>query len=487
MKNTNFFSQVISAVLAASVTVSLLCTNAYAAEKFEPAKEATKNMKAGINIGNTLDAHGSWLTGDWVLYDYDTYSDAHEQCWGNPMITKEYIAALKDAGFSTVRLPVTWFPHTDSKGNITKDRLDRVQEVVDWILAEDMYCIINMHHDATNGKEFLKATKQNYEKNSARVKTTWKQIAERFKDYDEKLIFEGYNEMGDSDEITAEAIKYYNKYVQLFVDTVRKTGGNNKQRNLMFQPFRSNLSKEVWDNLYVPKDSAENHLILSFHTYEPWTFTHTHEVAHWLNKNDMTDKWGSDADKKWADDYISSAAKFTKKTGIPAALTEHGANLKDNVPEVAEYAGYFAKTCAKYDMPYFWWEASASEKPEGKDSMGLMDRHKNKPYKAQTKIVEAIVLNANLGKLPAPTVKGKLSKGNVTLSWDKVGCAYGYKVYQYDNASKKYKQVDFIKGTQKTIKGLSKGSHKFKVVAVSKYNNKNTNGKSSNVVKVTVK
>lgn len=507
------FGRLVSAILAAAVSASLLCAGVSAAEKkeFETAKKAVANMRVGVNAGCQFESFDekadpyscSGVNPGWREDQQGTDPSVYETAWGNPVMTKEYISGLKKAGFGAVRLPVTWGVHSDKNGRINKEWLDRIQEVVDWIIEEDMYCILNMH-----GDRWIEADKENYNKNSKRFANIWKNIAVRFKDYDEKLIFEGYNEMVARDSRWnwvcfgfvpewTDIMDWYNKYMQLFVDTVRSTGGNNRYRNLLINTYSCSLgydeerakdwsvkdSRAAVNDLILPKDSVKDHLIIGFHYYSPGDF------CDFENKSVTT--WGTKADKRDADNLLKIAADLGEKWDAPVIIGEIAASYKNNTKEVAKWTQYHVKTAAKYGIVCFWWDSESIMEVGinytgvgAVTHMGLFNRSEGKPV--WTEVVDAIILNAYQGKLPAPELKGVKSGNSVTLKWDKVSGAYGYRIYELDGKTGKYKQIAYIKGTKKTIKGLSKGTHKYKVVPTAKYEGKVKNGSASNVLKVTV-
>ena len=476
----SIFSKITAAVISAAIAVSILSVPAFAKEvPFENASEAIQNIGAGWNLGNSLDSCGEWI----ALYTDNKPAD-YEKAWGNPVTTKKLISSVKAAGFNAVRFPVTWTDHTDQNGNIDKEWLDRVQEIVDWIIAEDMYCILNVHHDG-GSDGWIEASSAGYKANSARFKGLWKNIAARFKNYDEKLMFESFNEVLDKNNnwisSDSEGFEAINKYNQLFVDTVRKTGGRNDERTLVVQTYAANGSTDaVLKNFVLPKDTVKNHLMVQVHCYDPQGFTT--KDATWTK---MTDEWGSSSDKSAIDSYFKKLSGYADKWGAPVIVGEFGSQDKSNEAERAEHAGYYVSTAGKYGIKCFWWDNGAENEYK------IIDRNSGK--KVCSKIVNALVKNAEKStkassdKLPAATLKGKLKDGKLTLTWNKIDGAYGYRVYKYDAKSGKYKQIAFIKSNKKTVTGLSKGSYKFKVVAVEQKNGKNKNGESSNALKVTIK
>ncbi|MDE5792907.1 MAG: cellulase family glycosylhydrolase, partial [Oscillospiraceae bacterium] len=191
----------------------------------EDAKKIVDNITVGWNLGNTLDCYNV----TWSVSEFET-------AWGNPKTSKKMIDAIKSAGFNTVRIPVSWTDHIDEDGNIDSIWLTRVQQVVDYAMDNNMYTIINMHHDDYT---WLNPTYADEEEITKKYTKIWKQIAERFQNYDTKLLFEGLNEprvVGSDEEWTggtAEEHEVINHLLQTFIDTVRKSGGNNSMRTLI--------------------------------------------------------------------------------------------------------------------------------------------------------------------------------------------------------------------------------------------------------------
>ena len=226
--------------------------------KSNTAAQIVADMRIGWNLGNSLDSAGSWINGDLE----------HETAWGNVKTTKKLITAVKKAGFNTIRIPVSWGEHMDTNGKVSSVWMDRVQEVVDYAYDNDMYIILNVHHD--NGtfpldEKTEAATTKKYQ-------TLWKQIAERFKDYDEKLLFEGRNEPrteGSANEWnggTKAERDVLNRMYEAFVSTVRATGGNNKTRILVIAPYGASSSYTAMAALKIPDDDR---VIVAVHAYSP--------------------------------------------------------------------------------------------------------------------------------------------------------------------------------------------------------------------------
>ena len=241
-----------------------------------PTNEAlqfVKDMKIGWNLGNTFDASEcTWLSDE---LDY-------ESAWCGVKTSARLIQAVKDAGFNTLRLPVSWHNHVSGENHtISEAWLDRVQEVVDMARAADMYVILDIHHD--NNTEFLYPSSEYHEQSKHYIKCIWEQLAERFKDYDDKLVFEAMNEprlvgtnyewwLNPNDASCKDSVACINELNQLFVDTVRASGGNNATRYLMVPGYCASVDGALNANFILPTDTVENHLIVSVHAYTPYNF-----------------------------------------------------------------------------------------------------------------------------------------------------------------------------------------------------------------------
>ena len=306
------------------------------------ALDFVKNIKIGWNLGNTLDCTGSWINGDL----------AHETAWGNPKTTEEMIKAVKKAGFNAVRIPTSWGEHLDSKNNISKEWLDRVQTVVDYAYKNDMYVILNTHHE---GWWFVPS--KDSKETSERFTSIWKQISERFKDYDEHLIFEGLNEPR-----TEGSAKEW-------------SGGNNKLRYLMITPYAANCDGAAINELEVPDDSR---IIISVHAYLPYDMA--------LNTGSTVSTF-TDNDKNVIDSMLKRLSdKFISK-GIPVIIGESGSLNKKNDDERAKLAKYYVSAAKKAGIPLFWWD-NGNDSSSG-EAFLLLNR--NTAKMEHDKIVKALM------------------------------------------------------------------------------------------------
>lgn len=319
------------------------------------ADEIVADIVIGWNLGNALDSNMNGRRGL-----------STETCWGNPKTTKEMIDKIKATGFNAVRVPVTWFNHLDLTTNeIETEWMDRVEEVVNYVLDNDMYCIINVHHD-TGEKGWLRASSKNIDAKMTRYKAIWKQVSERFKDYDDKLLFESFNEILDeNNEWTkpgTEAVTVTNELNQLFVDTVRASGGKNATRCLVLNTYCAGGNKEVTQGFVMPNDTVDNKLIVEAHIYQPFYFTShvSPDVIEWANN------------KYTLESQLKNMYNSFVKQGIPVIIGEFGAVDKNNNTRQREtWLRFYIDTCYNYGIKCFWWDNGNVAEYEIMDRLSL--------------------------------------------------------------------------------------------------------------------
>lgn len=403
------------------------------AQGFESATDAVKNMGVGWNLGNTLDANNQSIAdfsnaGYWGQQGLDS-----ETCWGQPKTTRELIHMMKEAGFGAIRVPVTWYNHMNANYEVDGQWMARVKEIVDYVIDEGLYCIINVHHDTgadsydgngkLNGYHWLKADADNYSENNVIYAALWAQIALTFKDYDQRLLFEGFNEMldanscwnyptwsanGQYDEDAAKkAYQTINGYNSLFVSTVRITGGNNSERNLIINPYAAASGGE-WGNNKHPQEPLETlelpedpgHLIVEVHSYPN------------ITSGISSAKSGLD----WTFNNLNE--KIIKRLNVPLIVGEWGTSNVDNGSDYVNrretmiaFCDYFVKKAMEYDIATFYW-------------MGLSDGQYrsqlvfNQPDLAET-ITKAYHGDDFEGKYPAAETPtgGVIFEGEKQLEW----------------------------------------------------------------------
>ena len=309
--------------------------------------EFVRDFGLGINLGNTFDCAGDYLK--------NSDTTGIETAWGSPVITKKMIQGYAEGGFGVMRLPVSWTTLMDADGNIPKEFIDRIDQVVKWILDSGMCCILNSHHDGWSDKfeDDYDGAMKTYEK-------MWTQIAERFNKYGENLMFESMNEVG-FDHIwnqyggtngKQEAYDIFNAVNQKFVDVVRASGGNNAERHLLIASYWTSIDRACEDEYILPNDPA-GRLAVSVHYYGPSTLTLISEDVSWGKAR--TD-WGSDADYEELNVWMDMLVEHFIDKGIPVIVGEYGCFGENKTRETREQwmmdvatASYERKIC-----PVLW-------------------------------------------------------------------------------------------------------------------------------------
>jgi endoglucanase len=290
----------------------------------------------GWNLGNTLDAHGGNASG------LNT-----ETLWGNPRASKELIALIKKSGFSSVRIPITWYPHLgEAPGyKIDYNWMKRVREVVSLVLDAGMFAIINIHHDG-DGEQWLRPDIDAGDKPAmlAKFETIWKQIAAEFKNFDSKLLFEGMNEFhSGTDDPSDEWLKLTDELNQLFVDTVRASGGLNEKRTLIVPSYNTNPWAAL--KMAIPNDTIENALVAAVHSYDPWSFA-----------GEGKGTWGTDKDKAEVDERLDALVSHFGKKGIPVIMGEYGVVIQADKASRLAHIKYTTDALIKRGIAPFWWD-----------------------------------------------------------------------------------------------------------------------------------
>ncbi|MGN1481294.1 cellulase family glycosylhydrolase [Porcipelethomonas sp.] len=338
------------------------------------------DMGAGFNLGNTFEAidNAGAVEGDANMYLETSWLSDGEA----GVTTTETIDAIKNAGFKTVRIPVSWHNHLDSDFNINEDWLGKVSSIVNYALSQDMYVILNIHHDcekssgftspdydpewATGNKDcYIYPDNEHLESSVKYVTRIWEQLSEKFKDCDNHLIFETMNEprqVGNihewwyaDDDCCHEALECITQINQAAVDAIRKSGGNNSDRYIMV-PATSAKAEAAMQSKYfqMPEDSAKDRLILSVHAYEPFDFSmdKTSEGA----PTEFTD-----AMKKSLDDMFDTLYVAFIQQNIPVVIGEFGATNRDNTQARTNHAAYYYAAARARGITCCMWDNSNAE------------------------------------------------------------------------------------------------------------------------------
>ena len=326
-----------------------------------------KNVVMGWNLGNSLEAEGT------------------ETSWGNPATTADMIKAIKAEGFNAVRIPVRWGQHCDMPTmTIDEKWLSRVKEIVDWCLAEDMYVIINTHHDLWLEHYPTNAKKAELNEKLGKL---WTNIATAFADYDGRLAFAGLNEVNAEGNWgltpTQENYDVTNSFNQTFVDAVRATGGNNALRNLVVQSYRCNPTMGL-TNLVVPTDPTPNRLSVEFHYYDPYSYcsgaagSYNYWGIAFSDKGTVTPDGN---EKSLANFFLTIREKWWEQ-GLGVVIGEYGCSCHYTTADKATqeanmqyYMKCLVSEARKNGFAAFVWDNNAYG--NGSEKFGIFDRKNN--------------------------------------------------------------------------------------------------------------
>lgn len=344
-----------------------------------------KNMTCGWNLGNTMEAVG--ISGS-----------ASETFWGQPSTTKAMIDSLAASGIKSIRIPVSWSNHMDKKYTIAPSWMKRVKQIVDWAIEDGMYVIINTHHDNWENGNKIPTAKGYYpnqacfEESERFLTNVWTQISLAFNNgYDQHLIFETLNEprlRGTNQEwwnnrgtdTYKEGAEYLNKLNQVCLDTIRKSGGNNAKRFVMIPGLRAAVDSALAPEFSLPKDSAEDKLILSVHMYDPQDFA----------MNTPGAKKFVQAHKDALNRSFDSLYEAYISKGIPVVIGEYAATNKDNLEERVKWTNFFLEESRKYGMTACLWDNGGFDASTSQgEKYGFFDRRALKWFFPE--IAEAIV------------------------------------------------------------------------------------------------
>ena len=421
-KITGILMAVVMAVTAMPLTASAAVT--------VPDNEATRfvdSLGAIWNLGNCFDAVTGWVNGDEMKY---------ETVWCGAPATKELVKAVKSKGFDTIRIPASWSVHVDEDYNISSQWLDRVAEVVDWSLDAGLYVILNVHHDVE--KEYYYPDSAHYENSEKYMTKIWSQLAEKFSNTDDRLVFEIINEprlKGDNNEwwftfnnpeaVVKDSIECINKLNQASLDVIRKAGGKNKDRFILVGGYCTSADGVTTETFELPKDSVKNRIIVDYHHY-------TKSAAE--NKRFIN---------RIYDTYVSK--------GIPAILSEYnldpGPNKYDD--NSARYLGEWVAYAREHGISCAIWDNNDV-------AYKLIDRATVKW--TQEEIAESIVKagapamknSASSSASPSSSsdkktdtinVKAKQDGFYVNISWNKVDGASKYRVYRSESVNGKKTRI----------------------------------------------
>ncbi|MBQ9009765.1 MAG: glycoside hydrolase family 5 protein [Clostridia bacterium] len=327
-------------------------------------------LSPGWDLGNALECYDK--DGTITAGENDLVLDS---IWSGFPATEEIIQFVRSSGFKSIRIPVSWHDHIiDSQYTINPDWLARVYEVVNWSVRSGLYVILNVHHDIST--DYIYPDNAHYAQSSAYLTAIWKQLCAAFGAYDEHLIFEGLNEprlVGTDvewqysylDPLCIEATECINKLNQVFVDTVRASGGNNAKRYLMVPAYAASPYTAVYNNFTLPKDSAEDRLMVSVHAYIPHEFAMDGSGTDFFDLDD-TSQTGV------IDDAFNALYDTFIKKGIPVIIGEFGCTDKNNHRDRLDFTAYYTARAYERGLTCIVWDNGTFD---GYDEVfGIMDR-----------------------------------------------------------------------------------------------------------------
>ena len=396
-----------------------------------------EDMGLGWNLGNSLDAtRGSGL--------------GTETSWSNPKTTQALIDKVKSLGFNTVRVPVSWGKHV-SGSNYTIDSawLARVKEVVDYCYKNDMYVILNIHHDTKSSESASGAgyypRSSAYSSSEKFVTSVWSQVSEYFKDYDYHLIFETLNEprlIGTGYEwwfnkwsIPSEvkdAIDCINKLNQKAIDTIRNTGSNNKGRLIMCPGYDASIDGATVSGFKLPTDISgnKNRIAVSVHAYSPYNFAMNIDTS-----NGATSTYSSSIKEELQNLFSTLKSNFRDK-GIPVVIGEFGSTDKNNTAERVKWATDYTALAKKNNIPCVLWDNNAFAVYNGSSIVlnseyhGYINRKNNTVTSPAKDVIEALMKpygkKADLNCSSSVTIVAGQSK-NIGASSSTSGAVLTYK------------------------------------------------------------
>jgi endoglucanase len=341
------------------------------------ATELARRIKVGWNCGNTLEATGG------------------ETAWGNPMITNELIQLVKRSGFQAIRLPASWDQYADhNTAKIDPAWLNRVKQVVQYCVNNDMYVILNIHWDG--GWLEKNVTPEKQEETNARQKAYWEQIATQLRDFDEHLLVAGANEPNADTPLQMEVLLSYH---QTFIDAVRSTGGRNAFRTLVIQGPNTDVEASQKLMTRMPTDTAPSRMMAEVHYYTPWNFTGMTADQSWGNQfyywgkgfHSTTDTahnptWGEEDS---VDRLFGIVKQQFVDKGIPVVIGEFGAMRRDNLTGDAlslhlagraYYLKYVTKQANANALVPFYWDSGGLNNL----ASGIFDRRANTVFDRQS-------------------------------------------------------------------------------------------------------
>lgn len=305
-------------------------------------------MQPGWNLGNTFDS-----------FNTNVPNNGDETSWGNPLVTKEFIKEIRKQGFKSIRIPITWDERMGGAPDYTinPDWMDRVQQVVDWSLQEGLYVMINLHHDSWM---WIGQAPDNHDAVLAKYNAIWTQVANRFKNHSDKLMFESINEPKFDNVDVATQHAFLDEFNKSFFHIVRASGGENDVRPLVLPTLNTNNSQEHVDSLASTiADLNDPNLIATVHFYGFWPFSVNIAGFPKLEELTIND----------INTMVNNVTTSFVSKGIPVVIGEFGLLGWDAVPfktplsegvtehgEMLKFFEYFTSLCVENKLALMLWD-----------------------------------------------------------------------------------------------------------------------------------
>ena len=381
MNNKHFFFTLL--------VILMMCT--VQSVNAQPTAKQWNQGVVGWNLGNQFECSAPGQDGETMAIGMPDNSIKAETAWGNPVVTKKVIKAVKDAGFNAVRIPVRWQCHITNPQAMSIDKawLKRVKEVVDWCLDNDMKVIINTHHDKwLEGRPDY----QHKDENNQKLALLWMNIASEFASYDYRVAFAGTNEVHVRDnwgKPEAENLAVQNSYNQTFIDVVRATGGNNEKRHLIVQTYVCNPQFGIDGDFIIPTDAEGNgndYMSVEFHYYTPWEYAGECKNYFWgqayREHGDIPE-----SDEKTMTTFFDKVVDTWGSKGLGVVIGEWGVtdHFKGSQADIIhENMTYYCHTLVgearKRGFSTFIWDNNAFG--NGQEKFGIFDRARGMKVKA---------------------------------------------------------------------------------------------------------
>lgn len=432
------------------------------------------DMGHGINLGNTMEACGDWINNSSV--------SNYEKAWGSTLIEKKTIQGYADAGFKTLRIPVAWsnMMADDGKYTINPDYLSRVDQIVNWALDADLYVVLNIHYD--NGWWARFGSQDSTERAEAmkKYKSIWTQLANHYKDYSSKLIFESANEelggrLNSIDDYKNsgyfksenEIYDAVNKINQAFIDIVRSSGSNNSDRYVLIAGYNTNVAQTCDSRFHMPKDTVDGRMFISVHYYSGSKFDSTTSEA---ERNSAIAAFKTS---------LNSMKNCFVNKGIPVIIGEYGVDVLSGATKDDMYYHQFFKEVLDYSLnngicpllwstPDFIYDRVNAKIPNKTIASTYADVTKNlSNYKiyvpSSTSETNSYLWEGKLG-LSGWCITPSEITGDATFNLDTSGNVYTITGVDWDNLKKPILEISGANAS---------GSSKVRILFAVKVNNEN--------------